>query len=242
MGETQLERAKNLAITFLHLPMRETELSPIVVQHPFFENAILMDKQGVFNALEEVDRYNAYLRTIAKNSIISCDGVGQLLSLIRKSYRLPFLLYMVRGKIISTKEAGNLLAEQWSLIENLSYDGTVPKRTVLRWIMAADKETLMDAGELRQFEALPDIVTVYRGCRTPRAVKGMSWTLSEEKARWFADRMSLLSSGKCGDGSLVYRAKIRKEDIVGYLSGRGEREVIVDYRKLLDIELVEEED
>ena len=236
--EQQLARAKNLAVTFLYLPMEETKFSPIVVQHPFFESAFLMDKQGMFNALEDEARYNAYLRKIAKDSIGGCEDVEQLLSLIRKSYRLPYLLYMRREKIISTKECGNLLAGQWCLIENLSNDATVPKGTVLRWIMAADKEKLMDAEELREYNAFPGVLTLYRGCRVAKAAKGMSWTLSEDKARWFADRMSLLSSGKRGGGSLVYRAKIRKEDVVGYLSGRGEREVIVDYRKLFDVELV----
>ena len=36
--EEQLKQAKSLAVTFLHIPMTETEYSPIAVQHPFFEN------------------------------------------------------------------------------------------------------------------------------------------------------------------------------------------------------------
>lgn len=236
--EHQLERAKSLAVTFLHLPMEKTKFSPIVVQHPFFESAFLMDKQGAFDALEDETRYSDYIRNFAKNCIQACEDMESLLALIRKSYRLTYLLYMVRGKIVSTKEAGNLLAGQWDVIENLSHDVNVPKGTVLRWIMAADKDKLMDEGELHKYNALPDTVTVYLGCRTAGVAKGMSWTLSEDKARWFADRCALLSSG-AGQGAMVYRAQIKKEDIVGYLDGRGEREVIVDYRKLLDLELVD---
>lgn len=233
----QLARAKDLAVTFLHLPMEETKFSPIAVQHPFFDSAFLMDKQGVFNALEDEGRYNAYLRTVA-NNIGSCEEIAQLLSLIRKSYRLPYLLYMMRGKIISKQECGDLLAGEWTLIENLSNDVNVPKGTVLRWIMAADKEKLMDEEELRVYNAFPDVLTVYRGCRVAKAARGLIWSLSEEKARWFAERGALLSSGKTGRGALVYRAKIRKEDVVGYLDSRGEQEVIVDYRKLFDVALI----
>lgn len=236
--EHQLERGKSLAVTFLHLPMEKTKFSPIVVQHPFFESAILMDKQGAFNALEDEARYNDYIRNFTKKCIQACEDIESLLALIRKSYLLTYLLYMVRGKIVSTKEAGNLLAGQWDVIENLSNDVNVPKGTVLRWIMAADKDKLMDESELHKYNALPNTVTVYRGCRTVKADRGMSWTLSEEKARWFADRCALLSSGT-GQGAMVYRAKIKKEDIVGYLDGRGEQEVIVDYRKLFDLELID---
>ena len=233
----QMERAKALAVTFLHLPMKETKFSPIVVQHPFFESAFLYDKEGIFNALEDEARHNEYIRRFAENGIGACEDIKSLLSLIRKSYRLVFLLYMRDKKIVSTKEAGDLLAEQWSLIENLSHDANVSKRTVLSWIKMADKTALMDEEELRQYNDLPDIVTVYRGCRVQKAMKGMSWTMSEEKARWFAERLALLSGGKRGTGPMVYRAKIRREDVIGYLAGRDEEEVIVDYRKLFDVEL-----
>lgn len=235
--EQQLERAKHLATVFLHLPMEKTKFSPIVVQHPFFESAFLYDRKGIFNALEEEGRYNDYRNNYAENVIGRCDTLEALLYLVRKSYRLTFLLFMSKEKNVSTKECGNLLAGQWDLIENLSNDANVKKSTVLRWVMAADKAVLMDAEEREVYAALPDVVTIYRGCRTAKAVKGMSWSLSEEKARWFAERGALLSSGK-GDGALVYRAKIKKEDVVAYLDGRNEEEVIVDFRKLFDVECI----
>lgn len=40
--EEQLKQAKSLAVTFLHIPMTETEYSPIAVQHPFFESAFFV--------------------------------------------------------------------------------------------------------------------------------------------------------------------------------------------------------
>lgn len=35
--ETDLTEIKNILKDFLHMPVEETELSPIVVQHPIFE-------------------------------------------------------------------------------------------------------------------------------------------------------------------------------------------------------------
>lgn len=225
--EEQLKRAKTLAVTFLHIPMTETEYSPIVVQHPFFESAILYDSNlnnpiKMFNALEDTEKYNDYLYTYAKNVIEPCKSISKLVCLIRKSYRLTYLLFMWKEKIITKKECGNLLAENWTLIENLSVDTNVEKSTVLSWIKAADKEKLMDEQELKKYQNFPDILTIYRGCRVAKAVKGM---------RWFAGRFAR-------DGGVTFRAYIHKEDIVCYLAGRGEQEVVVDYRKLFDIEQI----
>lgn len=234
--EEQLKQAKSLAVTFLHIPMTETEYSPIAVQHPFFESAFLYDGNlnnpiKMFNALEDTEKYNDYLYTYAKNVIEPCKSISELVCLIRKSYRLAYLLFMRKEKIITKKECGNLLAENWTLIENLSVDTNVEKSTVLSWIKAADKEKLMDEQELKKYQNFPDILTIYRGCRVAKALKGMSWTLSESKARWFAGRFAR-------DGGVTFRAHIHKEDIVCYLASRGEQEVVVDYRKLFDIKQI----
>lgn len=38
--ETDLTAIKNILKDFLHMPVEETELSPIIVQHPIFETGI----------------------------------------------------------------------------------------------------------------------------------------------------------------------------------------------------------
>jgi hypothetical protein len=228
----QLKRAKSLANIFLRIPITTTEYSPIVIMHPFFESSFLYNGKEMFNALEDTDKYNDYLHFFSEKIIQPCESLEDLLSLIRKSYRLAYILYMERENIITKKECGNLLAEQWTLIENLSVDTNVQKRTILRWIKAADKEKIMDEEELKKYKEFPEVLTVYRGCRTAKALKGMSWTLSEEKGRWFADRFST------NRGGVTYRAKIRKEDIIAYTNSRGEQEIILDYQKIFDVEEV----
>ncbi len=59
---------------------------------------------------------------------------------------------------------------------------------------------LMTKDEFTAFEALPDKITIYRGCG-PRNKSGMSWTLSREKAvrfpfmpRYWSDEPTLLTA------------------------------------------------
>lgn len=139
----QLQRAKSLAITFLHIPITETKYSPIVVAHPFFESAFLYDgNKGTFDALEDTEKYNNYICDFAKKVIEPCESINELVCLIRKSYRLTYLLFMQKEKIVTRKECGNLLAENWTQIENLSHDTNVRKSTVLSWIRAADQSKI----------------------------------------------------------------------------------------------------
>jgi len=54
--------------------------------------------------------------------------------------------------------------------------------------------------------------------------------LDLEKAEWFSTRF--------GDIGYVYKGKINKKDILTYCNQRNEKEVILDYNKLYDIEKV----
>jgi len=233
--ELQLQRAKSLAITFLHLPISITPYSPLAILHPFFESGFLYDQydgEGLFNALEDTEKYKNFIKSFSEKEIEPCESVDDLLLLVRKSYRLTYLYFLQKENTLTKRECGNLLGEHWTLIENLSVDTNVRKITVLSWIKAADKEGIMSKDELCAYRSLPDTITVYRGCQTVKALKGISWTLSEEKARWFASRFSVKNN------SLTYRAQICKEDVICYFAGRGEQEIVLDYRKLKDITLI----
>jgi len=48
---------------------------------------------------------------------------------------------------------------------------------------------------------------------------GFSWTLDEEKARWFAARSSM-------ETPLLARGTVSRRDVFAYLSGRGEQEIV----------------
>lgn len=229
--QIQLQKAIKSADVFLHLPIQETEYSPLVVAHPFFENAILFDGKKMFDALKEPEKYREYLKLYEEIVLFPCKSIEEILFLIRKPYRITYLNYLKNSDIITEKECGNLLAKQWIYIEQICTDANVvTKYTILKWLLAADKECLMEAKEDRDtYENLSETVTIYRGCRNQKGVKGFSWSLSKEVAEMFANRYN--TKTPC-----LYRTEIPKKNIICYRNGRNEQEIIVDYRKLQNIE------
>ncbi|OIJ22010.1 hypothetical protein BKP45_04860 [Anaerobacillus alkalidiazotrophicus] len=75
-----------------------------------------------------------------------------------------------------------------------------------------------------------DEIVIYRGMGSTSAppAEALSWTLSVDVAKWFARRF--LQKGG------VYKAKIKKRDVVDYYNGRQEEEIIVKRRKVYDLE------
>jgi predicted ABC-type ATPase/DNA-directed RNA polymerase specialized sigma24 family protein/8-oxo-dGTP pyrophosphatase MutT (NUDIX family)/curved DNA-binding protein CbpA len=84
------------------------------------------------------------------------------------------------------------------------------------------REKIMTAEELQDFNNLPDEITVYRGHIKGKNKDGLSWTTSEEKARWFANR---LASGK--DVPEVAEGTVKKSDVIAHFTRRGESEIVV---------------
>ncbi len=85
-----------------------------------------------------------------------------------------------------------------------------------------DAYLTMDEDEREFWGKLPTIVTAYRGARIKRAVHGLSWTLNEDKARWYARRFS--TAKRLG---VVVQATVHKHDIAAVFLGRNEEEVIL---------------
>ena len=93
---------------------------------------------------------------------------------------------------------------------------------------------LMNDQERMNLEKLPDPVTVYRGVRSDRGsgVRALSWTLEPKTAQWFANRY-----GRQGQ---VYEAKISKQHIYALFHGRGESEIILNPKHLMELTQVQQ--
>ena len=65
--------------------------------------------------------------------------------------------------------------------------------------------------------------------RSGRRDKGIAWTTEREKAVWFANRFAVLD--RFGEPKLL-TGVARKEDVLGYFTGRGESEVVMDPAKV----------
>lgn len=79
------------------------------------------------------------------------------------------------------------------------------------------RELMMTRDERAELAALPAVVSVLRGCQ-PINRDGWSWTLSEERAGFFARRW--------GTAGLVRRGRIERAHVIAFLKGREEAEII----------------
>ena len=93
---------------------------------------------------------------------------------------------------------------------------------------------MMTRKDRKAFENLPDTLTIYRGYQHGkyRHKMGLSWTLSKEKAIWFAHRRSTNGSPKVVVGTC------KKADVFCYTDDRNEQEIIIDPAKVIGIRAV----
>ena len=136
---------------------------------------------------------------------------------------------------MSRDDLSTALATAWVMSEAPNMDANMSKAQAVRLFKICNPEKMMDKEDLEAYKQLPDEVTVYRGLGTFNAtnIKALSWTLDAEQAKWFANRFDF---GQ-GNGK-VYRATIKRKYIFAYFNERQEHEVIVDYNRLKNIELV----
>lgn len=228
--ELYLEKGKELAIALLYEEMQETQFSPMVVMHPIFESAIIVNKRHeVFNALDDKEKYKEHLKDVEQD-IKNQKNLKDIVWKIRKSYRLTYIYYLHKYFRVDKKVCANLLAHQWTLIETLTYDVNVKPSQVLNLIKCADKDELMEKDEQETLDKMDDEIIIYRGARTKNGWKACSWTLEQKQGEWFANRYN-----KQG---YTFKAKIKKKDVIAYISSRSEKEIIADYNKIYDVEVL----
>lgn len=98
-----------------------------------------------------------------------------------------------------------------------------------------DKEFVEEVFSLRphkEINIFDNVVTIYRGegSKSTHYSEAYSWTTQLKTAKFFANRFN--SNGA------IYQAKVNKKDILDYLEGRGEAEVLVMPEKVYDIERI----
>ena len=222
---TNLNRVKEVAVSFLLLPISETEFSPVVVQHPIFESGfystIVNDEFKVVNLLEDEESLKGATDKI-RNKIEHADNIYDVYAVIRAPYRLVFLKHA--KQYLSLADFSELLADAWVSSENPNDDVNVSVRTLASWFKHADKKALMTEEDYEVYKSLPETITVYRGITPGHNPKGLSWTQSIDTARWFANRYD--------KEGYIQKAIIDKSRALAYLNTRNEDELVVDTRGL----------
>lgn len=103
------------------------------------------------------------------------------------------------------------------------------------WAFLFEGADYQEDGRPGDVEALPEVVTLWRGATAGRRA-GMSWTGRRETGEWFARRFS---GTRDDEGTFLYRIDIPREFILARFSERrGEDEYVVDTAAFEDDEYV----
>lgn len=144
--------------------------------------------------------------------------------------RLTWLKQAIEDGRVPRTEVYAELAELWS--------GSDPDDTDTFWLVMW-KEAFANNGNAplcdgKRPDGRRDYLTVYRG-QPGDAKVGIAWSLDIEVAKRFA----ITGGGRGGrDDGCVIRAKVNRSRILGFLTGRGEQEVICDPMLLSQREVI----
>jgi hypothetical protein len=177
---------------------------------------IIMD---AFHGAEEINA--AYLRTkVRAERFLRTRRWSSYLWLVQRPYRLEAFC-----------EIQERLADKtyWSLLGEMWIDTEAPGRLRGRWLtllrsQRPHRERMMDPTERRALRAMPAELHIFRGYDRPLAKRGISWTLSQEKATWFASRFKSCTN----DRRQVVKGTCKKRDVIAYFQGRNEEEILID--------------
>lgn len=100
------------------------------------------------------------------------------------------------------------------------------------------RDSVMDDDEKKSFADLPEMITIYRGFTHGEAVNGLSWTLSKEKAVWFAKRFSTEERSHKHPPRIA-STTINKSLAFAYLESRGEQEIVIDAETFINVIKIE---
>lgn len=119
-----------------------------------------------------------------------------------------------------------LLGEEWSCCDNIAQCVDVLlEETPLADVVeqpAALRHWLMTEAERAALAALPEVVTLWRGCYRHNKW-GLSWSLDREVAARFPFTHRYRHEG---EQALLVKATVRRDDILALKLGRNEAEVI----------------
>lgn len=130
-----------------------------------------------------------------------------------KPYRVHAFQQIAR--MLSDKEYFELLGDVWTDIEN-HWQWKDEMKVLVRARPAEARRHMTRTADRKFMESLPDEIVVYRGHQKKNA-QGLSWTLCQHKAWWFARRL--------GQTPVVTQGIVSKADVWAVFLGRGEWEI-----------------
>lgn len=220
--------AKEVACNMLNVDYKvEDKFGGLFIYHPFFNAMCLMDRDGLFFINEEPQRFEKLKKDMARQ-IMRADSIFGIMAFMMKPYYINYLV-LINQYGISDKVCGDILGDVWCSLENNDLQDKSTKRLMRRWFRASDRSKYLSESDLEVYNNLPNEIEIYRGSQLNEPVDGFCWSLSRDVADWFAHRYD-------NSNPVVHKANIKKSDVFAYTNAVDEQEVIVDYKKLYNIE------
>lgn len=227
-----MEAIKDIAKTIAYVEIAPTDWAPMVVKHPYTDSGFtVLHSDSSFESVNLLTDLAAarHWRESLITKIEACADVHEWFGMITRSYQLS--VFNLIRKHLSLSDFSSLFRYVWINIESVSSNPVFSARQLINCFKKCDPVTLMSDSELKELDALPNEIIIYRGTRTKEKGPGMSWTTNRAIAEWFASRYSLSP----GDHGMVYSAVIDKQNVLAYFSDHTEKEVVVDPAQLRDV-------
>ena len=84
---------------------------------------------------------------------------------------------------------------------------------------------MMTKEEQKALNSMPDVIRIFRGFSLDELENGFSWTVDFEMAEWFTNRTN---------GDFVLAGYAKKPDVIAYITGRDEEEILIDPKNVFD--------
>ena len=209
----------------------------VMLHHPMVKGVYIPEMNNIYNlklkanmalTLSLFDELGGFANINSKDENQDPHTWKQIFECYHESYWMT--LYLLLKDKMSHENYWDMLRYAWSNVDNVwQIDApdlrdiwTNPRRPIL-------KNFIMDERELDMYDCLPDEVEVYRGYSRPSRMNQWCWTLSLEKAWWFADRAKTLGTSKTSELNQpkVACRTISKDEVLAVFAGRGESEVVL---------------
>lgn len=228
--KTDLEQIKEIAIDYLNIKPVINKEFPFIVYHPFIANNpvpfIEKDKYTFLDVINNKSNFNKYIKQREKD-INNANSITSILLMMNKPYHLLF--FRLIKEYLSKEDYNYYLKDIWIDTEFPNADKNVTPTMSLNLFKHSDKNLLMSDDELEYIKHLPNEVTIYRGTYSKSNYNALSWTDDYKTAEWFARRF---------EGNIIVKSSINKNDILACFNGRNENELIVDFTKIKNIEII----
>lgn len=199
------------------------ELEPYVCEGPFGPGSKMLKHPLVFEMFLSTPglvnkRYLA--KKAGVEAAAAADDWPAYVFLHERPHRFEALMFARDFGTCPEPDFWELAADVWVDSENI-WQHADDWYDLFEAASADDRAAMMSTEERAALAAMPESITVWRGCEREVNEDGLSWTLDRSRAEWFARRFK-----RDGDAPLLIEGRLDRADVVAYFTARGEDEII----------------